>query len=311
MAQPATPGFIKGCIIVPLITILVLVIVVVGAGLIVLNMTPADLGIADVELFDGETLTTLGLADVKLKEIPAFIKDIMNVEEDKIVTNAPKEEDKVAAENKIAGSSVQMKEDGVTIDYSSIVTDKIIYPTKQTIEYDDTTLAYIFNQMISDGAESSNDAIEFLQDIDASINEVTISKSEEGSSLRLVASIDLTSMTEELVSALKEAGVGSFIKLPEKAYLVSYSSITINEEGLVTTSQSLKINDSDNPISKAIMKVLAKKANETAQEEGQQVDTNANVVNDKIGEAFVSIVSNLGKPVEIKDGAIAVETYTE
>ena len=311
MAQPATPGFIKGCIIVPLITILVLVIVVVGAGLIVLNMTPADLGIADVELFDGETLTTLGLADVKLKEIPAFIKDIMNVEEDKIVTNAPKEEDKVAAENKIAGSSVQMKEDGVTIDYSSIVTDKIIYPTKQTIEYDDTTLAYIFNQMISDGAESSDDAIEFLQEIDASINEVTISKSEEGSSLRLVASIDLTSMTEELVSALKEAGVGSFIKLPEKAYLVSYSSITINEEGLVTTSQSLKINDSDNPISKAIMKVLAKKANETAQEEGQQVDTNANVVNDKIGEAFVSIVSNLGKPMDIKDGAIAVETYTE
>ena len=311
MAQPATPGFIKGCIIVPLITILVLVIVVVGAGLIVLNMTPADLGIADVELFDGETLTTLGLADVKLKEIPAFIKDIMNVEEDKIVTNAPKEEDKVAAENKIAGSSVQMKEDGVSIDYSSIVTDKIIYPTKQTIEYDDTTLAYIFNQMISDGAESSDEAIEFLQEIDASINEVTISKSEEGSSLRLVASIDLTSMTEELVSALKEAGVGSFIKLPEKAYLVSYSSITINEEGLVTTSQSLKINDSDNPISKAIMKVLAKKANETAQEEGQQVDTNANVVNDKIGEAFVSIVSNLGKPVEIKDGAIAVETYTE
>lgn len=311
MAQPATPGFIKGCIIVPLITILVLVIVVVGAGLIVLNMTPADLGIADVELFDGETLTTLGLADVKLKEIPAFIKEIMNVEEDKIVTNAPKEEDKAAAENKIAGSSVQMKEDGVTIDYSSIVTDKIIYPTKQTIEYDDTTLAYIFNQMISDGAESSDEAIEFLQEIDASINEVTISKSEEGSSLRLVASIDLTSMTEELVSALKEAGVGNFIKLPEKAYLVSYSSITINEEGLVTTSQSLKINDSDNPISKAIMKVLAKKANETAQEEGQQVDTNANVVNDKIGEAFVSIVSNLGKPVEIKDGAIAVETYTE
>lgn len=310
MAQPATPGLIKGCIIAPLVTILVLVIVVVGGALIVLNMTPADLGIADLELFEGETLETLGLADVKLKEIPAFIKEIMNVDESKIVTNAPTEQDETAAKGNIAGSSI-VKEDG-DIDYSSIITDKVIYLTKQNVEYSDTTLAYIFNQMIVDGAESNEDAIEFLKSVNASIGEVTIDKTESVATLRIVATIDLNSIIGEVKSALDEAGVGSFVTLPEKVFLVSYSEMTINEDGqLVTTSQSLKINDSDNPVSQAIMKVLAKTAQDIAKEEGQQVDTSENVVNAKIGEAFVAIVSNLGKPVEVKDAAIVVETYTE
>lgn len=309
MAQPSTPGLIKGCIIVPLVTILVLVLVVVGGGLIVLNMTPADLGLADVELFEGETLATLGLADVKLKEIPKFLKELMNPDETKILENqfdATQEQGK--AEENIANSSVQKKENG-DIDYSSIVTDKIIYPTKQNIEYNDTTLAYIFNQMVADGAESSDEAVEFLQELDASIAEVSI---KEDGTLRIVAYIDLSSLTGELKQALDEAGVGSFVKIPERVYLVSYSGLSIDAEGkLVAESKSLKINDSDSPISNAIMKVLARKANEVAEDEGQQIDTSENVVNGKIGEAFVAVVSNLGKPIEVKAGAIVVETYTE
>lgn len=309
MAQPSTPGLIKGCIIVPLVTILVLVLVVVGGGLIVLNMTPADLGLADVELFEGETLATLGLADIKLKEIPKFLKELMNPDETKILENqfdATQEQGK--AEENIANSSVQKKENG-DIDYSSIVTDKIIYPTKQNIEYNDTTLAYIFNQMVADGAESSDEAVEFLQELDASIAEVSI---KEDGTLRIVAYIDLSSLTGELKQALDEAGVGSFVKIPERVYLVSYSGLSIDAEGkLVAESKSLKINDSDSPISNAIMKVLARKANEVAEDEGQQIDTSENVVNGKIGEAFVAVVSNLGKPIEVKAGAIVVETYTE
>ena len=133
-----------------------------------------------------------------------------------------------------------------------------------------------------------------------------------GDRLRIVAYIELASLTDDLKSALDEAGVGSFVKIPDKVYLVSYSGLTIDAEGnLVTQSKSLKINDSDSPISTAIMKVLAKKANEVASEEGQQVDTSEAVVNGKIGEAFVAVVSNLGKPVEVKAGGIVVETYTE
>ena len=49
-----------------LISILVIVIVIVVAGAIVLNLTPEQLGFADMELFEGQTLRDLGLANVKL-----------------------------------------------------------------------------------------------------------------------------------------------------------------------------------------------------------------------------------------------------
>lgn len=311
MAQPSNPGIIKGCIIGPIVTIIVLILVVVIAAVVLVNLTPDQIGIADIELFEGETLRTLGLADVKLKDVFSFIKTLMNPSEEDIVLNPVNEEqEKGTADTAIENSSVAKKEDG-TIDYSSIVTDKIIYPTTQEITYKDTTLAYIFNQMVSDGAESSDEAIKYLQDLDAKINEVTISKNGESWTLRVVASIETTAIAADVNATLDEMGVGSFISLPEKVYAVSYSTLILGEDGLKTESQSLKINDSDSPISKAIMKVLAKKADETAEKEGQEVDTSENVVNEEIGKAFVSVVTNLGKPIAIQEHALVVETYTE
>lgn len=307
MAQPANTGCLKGAIIIALVVIIALV----AGVLIVINLTPADVGLADVELFDGETLATLGLADVKFKDFPKMLKEILEPPSESEIVLKPvdKVAEKATATENIGESSVQKKEDG-SIDYSSIITDKIVYPTKKNIEYKDTTLAYIFNQMVNDGAESNEDAIKYLQDLNANIDEVSIANTAEGFVLRVVASIDLGTMTAELNDALEEAGVASFIKIPEKAYIVSYQNIAIGEDGLSHTSKSLKINDSDNALTRAIMKILAKKANEAAQEAGENIDTSENVVNDKIGEAFVTVVTNLGKPVSLEDGAIIVETYT-
>ncbi|MBQ8178421.1 MAG: hypothetical protein IJ033_04430 [Clostridia bacterium] len=311
MAQPATPGCLKGCIIGPIITIIAVILIIVIAAVVVVNLTPDQLGIADLELFEGETLRTLGLADVKIKDVFSFIDTLMNPNEEDIVQNpVDNEVEKGKADAAIEDSSVAKKDDG-TIDYSSIVTDKIIYPTTQEITYSDTTLAYIFNQMVSDGAESSDEAIKFLQDLDAKINEVTIAKDGDNWSLRIVASIETTAIAGDINATLDEMGVGGLFTLPEKVYAVSYSTLSLGAEGLETESVSLKINDSDNPMSKAIMKVLAKKANETAEQEGQEVDTSENAVNDEIGNAFVSVVTNLGKPIAIQEHAIVVETYTE
>ena len=311
MAQPSTPGLIKGCIIAPIVTVVAIILIIVIAAVVVINMTPDALGIADIELFEGETLRSLGLADIKLKDAFTFIKNLMNPDESAIVTNPiDKEVEKGTADSAIENSSVAKKEDG-TIDYSSIVTDKIIYPTKEEITYKDTTLAYIFNQMVTDGAESSEDAIKFLQDMNAEIDEVTISKDGESATLRIVASMSTASIAGEVQAALDEAGVGSFFKLPSKIYVVSYSTLSLNGEVLETSSVSLKINDSDSPLTDAIMKVLAKKANDIAEDNGEQVDTSENTVNDAIGDAFVAVVTNLGKPIAVNNHEVVVETYTE
>ncbi len=311
MAQPATPGIIKGCIIGPLITLVAIILIIVIAVVVVINMTPDALGIADIELFEGETLRTLGLADVKIKEVFSFVKNLLNPDVSVIVTNpVNKEVEKGVADSSIASSSVAKKDDG-TIDYSSIVTDKIVYSTKENITYKDTTLAFIFNQMVTDGVVSNEDAIKFLQDLDAEIDEVSIIKDGENSTLRIVASISTVSIAGEINATLEETGVARFFTIPEKIYAVSYSTLTLNGEALETSSVSFKINDSDSPLTDAIVNVLSKKADEIASENGEKVDTSENSVNGAIGEAFVSVVTNLGKPVAINNHEIIVETYTE
>ncbi len=309
MAQPATPGCLKGC----LVSILVIVIVIallIGGAVFAITRTPRELGIEGTELFEGETFESLGLADERIIDI---IKEFGSLAEEpdetKIVLNPVNVEEETAkTEIAVGGSSIE-NEDG-TIDYSQIATGKVIYNEAKYVTYDDTTLAYLFNQMVQDGASESDDAIKFLNEINANINEVTVSKTPSDTSLRIVASIELSSFAGELQAELDNLGVGGVIKLPTKVFVVSYSKLAINENGeLVTTSESLKINDTDNVLAKAIFKVLGRKANDVAEDNGQAVNTEENAVNDEIGKAFVSIVTNLGQPSQIEDHKIIVSTY--
>lgn len=299
MAQPSHPGCLKGCIITPIITLVVIILIAVIGVTVVLNMTPEKLGIADMELFDGETLRSLGLAEVKIKEVFNLLKSIMDEpDEATIVTNKFDEQaEQSTTNNAVSGSNI-VKEDG-SIDYVAMLENKVVYPEEKLITYNDTTLAYIFNQMIADGSADSDEAIKFIKELNAVINEVSIIKAGDATTLRIVASISTGSIAEEVNATLKENGAGfvaNMFKLPEKIYLVSYLNLSANEQGeLVTSSQSIKINDTDNAVSEAIFKVLSKKAEEVAEDEGQEVNTDRNVVNSKIGEAFVAIVKNLGK----------------
>ncbi|MBO5776005.1 MAG: hypothetical protein J6R35_01385, partial [Clostridia bacterium] len=292
MAQPAHTGCLKGCIITPIITFIVLVLIIVIGVTVVLNMTPEKLGLADMELFEGETLRSLGLADVKIKEVFKLIKSIMDEpDESTIVTNKFDAQTEQTTTNSVVSGSNIVQADG-SIDYSAMLENKVVYTEEKLLKYNDTTLAYIFNQMIADGSADSEEAIKFIKELNAVINEVSIIKSGDNTTLRIVASIATGSIAEEVNAALKETGVGfvgNMFKLPEKIYLVSYLNLNANEQGeLVTSSQSIKINDADNAVSEAIFKVLSKKAQEVAEGEGQQVDTDRNAVNAKIGEAFVA-----------------------
>lgn len=310
MAQPVTPKCLRGCIIAPLVTIIVLILVIVIATVVVLNMTPDQLGIADVEVFDGETFRTLGLADIKFKDFAKHLDALLNANEDEIVQNPVDETaEKENADTAVEDSSVSKKSDG-SIDYSSILQDKITYSTEQQITYKDTTLAYIFNQILEDGAVSNDDAVKFLKDINASISEVTISKNGGNATLRIVVCIDTKSIKEEVKSSLDEVGAGRYITIPDKVFLVSYQTLDVNaDNALVTSSVSLKINDKDNPLSDAIFKVLAKRTQEVANQNNLSADTSKEAVNNEIGKAFVSIVTNLGEPVAINEHEIVVKTY--
>ncbi len=291
-----------GCLLKIVITIVVIVALIGGAVLVVLNLTPAKLGLADTEIYEGQTLRTMGLADAKLLDIIKFIKSFETVNEDDIVKNKPNAEaDGLAAKNNTQGSSIPVDGETGEPDYSAILSGEVTYDAHYRISYNDTTLAYIFSEIVSKANDeaSADDSLKYLADLGADFEEITIAKLPDGKAeLRLVASINLSSIKAEVENAL--GPLGSIINIPEKVYLVSYQTIEVESVGteeikagvIKCTSKELRINDQNNAVASAIFAVLAAKASDESEENtGNNVDT----VNGKIGEGFSSFVSNLGK----------------
>lgn len=54
----------------------------------------------------------------------------------------------------------------------------MIYDKKKIVEYDDVTLAYIFNNAVQNGANSSSDAVKVLKDANVVVKEITIGVSD-------------------------------------------------------------------------------------------------------------------------------------
>lgn len=317
-----------GCLIKLLIAILVIAVVLGIAVAIILNMTPDQLGIADVDI-NGTTLREMGLADVKMKEVFKFVKDVLNADSAKIVQNPySPETEKTTSENNLQSAvNVGSSESGGIV-YSDILKDKIVYDEKYFYEYRDTTLAYIFQSILDEGeaaVSEDNGAIDFLREINGKVDEISIYSSGNGYELRTVFSIDVSGFRSEIESLIPI----KIVKIPDRIYLVSYSSVGADSDGrLVTDGRAIRINDVDSVVADAIFKVVSDAADESVDTDEDLGDENT--VNDLIGEGFAAVVANLGKvgvaafdpetrlvtgetslgAEGIKDHALTVVTYT-
>ena len=317
-----------GCLIKLLIAILVIAVVLGIAVAIILNMTPDQLGIADVDI-NGTTLREMGLADVKMKEVLKFVKDVLNADSAKIVQNPySSETEKTTSENNLQSAvNVGSSESGGLV-YSDILKDKVVYDEEYFYEYKDTTLAYIFQSILDEGeaaVSEDNGAIDFLREINGKVDEISIYSSGNGYELRTVFSIDVSEFKSEIESLIPI----KIVKIPDRIYLVSYSSVGADSDGrLVTDGRAIRINDVDSVVADAIFKVLSDAADESVDTDEDLGDENT--VNDLIGEGFAAVVANLGKvgvaafdpetrlvtgetslgAEGIKDHALTVVTYT-
>lgn len=317
-----------GCLIKLLIAILVIAVVLGIAVAIILNMTPDQLGIADVDI-NGTTLREMGLADVKMKEVFKFVKDVLNADSAKIVQNPySPETEKTTSENNLQSAvNVGSSESGGLV-YSDILKDKVVYDEEYFYEYKDTTLAYIFQSILDEGeaaVSEDNGAIDFLREINGKVDEISIYSSGNGYELRTVFSIDVSGFRSEIESLIPI----KIVKIPDRIYLVGYSAIAADSDGrLVTDGRAIRINDVDSVVADAIFKVLSDAADESVDTDEDLGDENT--VNDLIGEGFAAVVANLGKvgvaafdpetrlvtgetslgAEGIKDHALTVVTYT-
>ena len=269
-----------------LITVGVIIVLAVASVLVVLNLTPNQLGLGEMEISEGYSLNGLGLGDTKVITIIRNIKDVLTPDEAAILTNTPNDEEEASnVEANFDNANVPTKENGET-DYISLLTDELVYDDEYLIEYKDTTLCYIFDQVIAQGTESSDESIKFLKDLDGSIESFTISLNTDNTTYtaRTVVGLDTESYKKAIEDNLGDAK--SYVTIPQRVYLVSYLNLSADATGkLVTTHQNIVINDNDSPVSQAIFKVLVSAASSNA-EDGE--------LNELIGDALETIVSNLG-----------------
>lgn len=162
----------------------------------------------------------------------------------------------------------------------------MIYDTKKIVEYDDVTIAYIFNNVVQNASESSSEAIKALRNAKIQIKELTISLDGEKGRMRIVSLVELGEYKAEIENALG-AAKGLF-KVPDKVFIVSEISFTVDGTNgkMVTTGESVYINEGkDDPVTKAILGVVMSKVDGI-----NSVDD----LNDKVGEAVSEVIFNLG-----------------
>lgn len=268
-----------------LVAFLLIVAILVAAVITVLNLTPKQLKLDRVPL-GSFTLAELGLADTKIIDVFKSISGLAKIDEEKLVANAPEaEKEAPKAKENTTGSNIPTLENGEP-DYTVLADAHIIYDKQYLKTYDDTTLAYIFTQMISsEGADSGNEALSYLANLNAECREITITKGVSSATLRIVASIDITSMLGQVQEML--GPLASVIQIPDTFYLVSYQTMDVNLLGrIVTTSVDIKLNDKDDALSNAIFTVLSQGKSDSNEAKTE--------VNNTIGEGFAQFISNLG-----------------
>ena len=129
-----------------------------------------------------------------------------------------------------------------------------------------------------------------MREINGKVDEISIYASGNGYELRTVFSIDVSEFRSEIESLIPI----KIVKIPDRIYLVSYSSVGADSDGrLVTDGRAIRINDVESVVADAIFKVLSDAADESVDTDEDLGDENT--VNDLIGEGFAAVVANLGK----------------
>lgn len=262
-------------------SLIAIVLILVIAFAVVINLTPRQLGIADLKI-EGKTIEEMGIADTKIVDIYKSVKSLSKVNESDVVTNTyDEEQEKDKSQDKFSGSSLDGKDD-----YSSIISGKVEYDTKKIVEYDDVTLAYIFNNAVQNGADSSSDAVKVLKDANVVVKEITIGVSDGKGTMRIVSMVELGQFKSDIENALGAAK--ALFKVPEKVYIVSEISFTVDETNgkMISKSESVCVNgNNDDPVTKAILNVIVGKIDGVDSVDG---------LNEKLGEAVSAVTYNLG-----------------
>jgi hypothetical protein len=287
------------------VTIMSVVLVIVVAVAIVGNMTVASIGLADVPLFEGQTLATLGFAEYKIKDVIEPLTELITslTEDEAVIAEkvvdkdaAPTEEDKAAVNDIFAGSSAANKgEDGETsggVDFGNIINEKVTFTEKKEISVTDVQLAAIFNGVISGAGQISG--LEMLQQFNAQVQNVKIESVGGKLHLITVMSLDISSMTASIPFPI---GNKLYVTITNEITGVSTQEADLG--AIQTAPVSMKLNDLNDSMMTMFTGVILSMMGQEGLTEDYIIGT--------VGNVFGAALNNLGK-VGTYDGTTEVNS---
>ena len=294
-----------------LIAFVLVVVVVAGIGLVVVaNMTPRDLNLTQVSI-GGKTIEELGLADTKIKDI---FKSFNSLSDNKDVVDNPYDQaaEEQNASDAMAGSSIENEEN-----YLPLLDGKVTYDKQYLKVYQDKTLAYIFNNIVT-SASNQDGTLEELRNLNVTIEQMSINVVDGKPSLNVIGKFSIVQFKQQIVEQL--GVLASFVKIPDYLYIKVDFDVAVDSLGMMTlASTGYSINgQEDDPVIKALLEVV------------QSADSSFNIqsVVEKLALGISSVVGNLGRIASattgadgtasdivygvsgIGDGSLSVVTYT-
>lgn len=256
------------CLFSCLIVFVTIILALTVSILVLMNQTPSKLKISDKKFFGKYSFTDIGLENLKIKEITHGISKLRNFNENSFISR-PFDTNKEAqnATAKLNGSNYQ----GDSINLHSLLTEKAIYDNAYLINYNDTTLAFIFNSVLS----GTNDNV--------LIKEVSFSN-EKTPVVRIVISFP------EIKADFAQSSL--FLSGFSNSPLVTLSfNLTVSSDGTAIIPENEKnkkvnviVNDGDKMITTYFNHVFKQRTKKTLVS-----------VCEKIAENFIIVLNNLGK----------------
>lgn len=279
-----------GCLLKTIITLVIIVVLVGGAFLWVINQTFEDLGLADYEIMNGNSLRDLGFADMQLKDVLSLIRNLVKPNVEDIVDNPyDKVEDKASADSTATSIGIPTENGEDTPNYLVLLGDEPIVTEEQMlIVFSDCELAYMMDTMIEQATENSDEDIQIIKDMNAGIEQITITKNETTTTLGIMLSIDLTPIKEQDATI---KNLFNFLHVPDKIYLNSINTLSANTNGeLSTESQAIEINGMSGATTTTVLNAIFNFVNQNP-EEGEEPIV---YFNDAIGSVFNQVIGNIG-----------------
>lgn len=293
----------KKCCLRTCITAFVFIAIIVIGVVVLLNLTPAQLHIADKSIA-GFSMDAYGMGDVKLIKIIKGVRGLTK-KENKVVSHAyDATAEKTAAESLFANSNFASSES-----YADLVVDDAIYDQRYLRGAADTTLAYVMDNILSYAYVSGSGQAPL------SVRELSVIKVENTSGsighMRVVIGVSTSTFLGGLSSVQDILNKVKVIKIPEYVYVVCEAEFTVGTDGTEAGKiifQNLSANlggDADNPLNGLILGIVNKAMGEDSSDAAQNGAVFSAAIFDKVAAA-INHIGQIGVANTTTDGQFIV-----